>query len=299
MLAVWSHWSKPFGLRRGGGWPTSAHYLMSCALSVETARSHFKRTRLVTDAAGMRMLVDGIGLEFDDVRLDLAEIEEYDPAWWCLGKIHAYRTQDEPFVHIDNDVFLWNGLPERLTNADVLAQNPEHFTDASDYYQLAELETIRNYPQGWLPKEVEWCLSLHGVHQRSLNSGIYGGHRLDFIHYCAELTFEMLEHRGNRDAMARIEDKANVAGVLEMFLPAACLEYHTTRRYSPFRTVKAETLFDSAEQAYRGGEAVSYTHMIGRSKSQPSYARRLEARLRASYPRLHERCAEYSRTVEP
>jgi len=294
MLAVWSHWSKPFALG-GGGWPTPAHYLMSCVLSVETARSHFERTRLVTDSAGMKMLVDGVGLDFDDVRLDLSEIEECDPAWWVLGKIQAFRTQHEPFVHIDNDVYLWNGLPERLTSADVLAQNPEHFTDASDYYKLAELEQIRRYPYGWLPKEVEWCRSLHGAHQRSLNTGIYGGHRVDFIQYCAELAFEMLEHPGNREAVARIEDKPRFSGTLEMFLPAACLEYHTARPHSPFRTVEAATLFDSAEQAYRDGEAKSYTHMIGRSKSKPTNARKLETRVRLHYPRHYERCVEYSR----
>jgi len=297
MLAVWSHWSKPFAIR-GGGWPTSAHYLMSCVLSVETARSHFQGTRLVTDPAGMKMLVDGAGLEFDDVRLDLSEIEEYDPAWWVLGKIHTYRMQHEPFVHIDNDVYLWNGLPEDLTNADVLAQNPEHFTDASDYYQLAELAAIRNSPCGWLPKEVEWCRSLYSTYQRSLNTGIYGGHRVDFIRYCAELAFELLEHPGNREAMARIEDKVRFGGMLEMFFPAACLEYHSVRNYSPFKAVRAATLFGSAEEAYRDGEARFYTHMIGRSKRKPSYANKLEARVRSHYPRHYERCMEYSRFIE-
>ena len=292
MYAVWSHWSRPFAMC-GGGWPTRAHYLMSCVLSVETARSHFERTRLVTDSAGAKMLVDGVGLEFDDVQLDLSEIDEFDPAWRHLGKIQAYRTQYEPFVHIDNDVYLWNGLPERLMGADVLAQNPEHFTDASDYYELGELEGIRRYPYGWLPKEVEWCRSLHGDHQRSLNTGIYGGHRVDFIRYCAELAFEMVEHPGNRVAITGIEDKYRFIGILEMFLPAACIEYHTARPRSPFRTIKPQTLFDSAEDAYRDGEAKSYTHMIGRSKARLAYARKLESRVRSYYPRHYERCVGY------
>jgi hypothetical protein len=299
MLAVWSHWSKPFAERPGGGWPTVAHYLMSCVLSVETARRHFGGTRLVTDAAGLKMLVDGVGLTFDDVRQDLSEIEDYDPGWWVLGKVQAFRTQDEPFVHIDNDVFLWSGLPERLTSADVFAQNPEHFTDDSDYYQLAALETLRRCPHGWLPKEVEWCRSLYGVHQRSLNTGIYGGHRVDFIQYCAELLFEMLDHPGNREAMAKIDNKIKVSGLLEMFLPAACIEYHTARRHSPFRTVRVATLFGSAEQAYKDGDAGSYTHLIGRSKGRLTYARKLETRVRSRYPRYYERCLEYSRSLDP
>ena len=246
----------------------------------------------------MEMLVDGVGLEFDDVRLDLSELDDCNPDWWNLGKVQAYRVQDEPFVHIDNDAFLWGGLPERLMKADVLAQCPEHFTDASDYYQLAELEAVRGYPHGWLPKEVEWCRSLYGVHQISLNTGIYGGHRVDFIQYCAELMFEILEHRGNREAMANIDDKARASGMLEMFLPAACAEYHAVRRYSPFRTVEVATLFDSEEQAYTDGAARSYTHVIGRSKSKPTFSCKLESRVRSHYPRHYERCVEYFRSLE-
>jgi hypothetical protein len=183
-------------------------------------------------------------------------------------------------------------------SADVLAQNPEHFTDDSDYYQLAALEAIRRYPYGWLPKEVEWCRNLYGVHQRSLNTGIYGGNRVDFIQYCAELLFEMLDHPGNREAVAKIDNKIKVAGLLEMFLPAACIDYHMVRRHSPFRNVRVATLFGSAEEAYRDGEAGSYTHLIGLSKSRPTYARKLEARVRSRYPRCYERCMEYSRFVE-
>jgi hypothetical protein len=294
MLAVWSHWSKPLVLRPGGGWPTLAHYLMSCVLSVETAREHFGATRLVTDAAGKAMLVEGVGLEFDDVRLDLSQIKDHDPEWWVLGKLHAYRMQNKPFVHIDNDVYLWEGLPESLVKSDVFAQNPEHFSDVSDYYRLDALTEIRRSPFGWLPKEIEWCRSLYGAHQRSLNTGIYGGQRTDFIRYSAELAFEMLEHRGNREAMASIADKAEVSGLLEMYLPAACAEYHTIRSYSPFTTVRVATLFESAEQAYREGETQAYTHMIGRSKRKAEYAMRLEDRVRAQYPKHYERCLAFA-----
>ena len=181
--------------------------------------------------------------------------------------------------------------------ADVLAQCPEHFTDISDYYQLAELEAVRCHPYGWLPKEVEWCRSIYGVHQLSLNTGIYGGHRVDFIQYCAELMFEMLEHPGNRGAMADIDDKGRVSGMLEMFLPAACLEYHAVRSHSPFRTVEVAMLFDSAEQAYAAGESRSFTHVIGLSKSKLTFARKLESRVQSHYPRHYERCVEYSRSL--
>jgi len=71
------------------------------------------------------MLVDGIGLEFDRVSTSLNALDAHDPGWWALGKLYTYRAQREPFVHLDNDVFLWRPLPERLASAPLLAQNPE------------------------------------------------------------------------------------------------------------------------------------------------------------------------------
>jgi hypothetical protein len=79
---------------------------------------------LVTDDAGARMLVDGLGLQFTRVSTELNALAKHDPDWWNLGKIHAYHLQMEPFVHIDSDVFLWKRLPPRLEHADVFAQNP-------------------------------------------------------------------------------------------------------------------------------------------------------------------------------
>jgi hypothetical protein len=110
--------------------------------------------------------------------------------------------------------------------------------------------------------------------------------------------FEMIEHRGNREALANIGNKSRVAGMLEMFLPAACLEYHAVRRHSPFSTVQVATLFDSEERAYMDGEAKFYTHMIGLSKSKTASARKLASRVRSQYPLRYERCVEYFRSYE-
>ena len=70
MHAVWSLWTKPLG-RYGSVWPSLVHYLFSWVLSVELARQHFSKTLLVTDDAGASLLLDGIGLQFDQVSLEL------------------------------------------------------------------------------------------------------------------------------------------------------------------------------------------------------------------------------------
>ncbi len=291
-IGVWSHWSRPFAHRPGAGWPSDFHYVLSCLLSLQCGRRHFDRTVLVTDSPGKCLLVDQAGLEFDEVRLDLDCLQGLNPAWWVMGKVQAIRIQTEPFIHIDNDAYFWAPLPERLMNADVAAQNPEHFTDDSDYYRLSDLDSIRTCPFSWIPREIQWCRSVFGEVQRSFNTGIYGGRRLDFIRYCAELTFEILEHPGNRLGMEQIHDKMRMSGLLEMFTPAACFDYYATRPYSPFSNVRVETLFKSAESAFADEGISGYTHMIGRSKSKASNALKLVRRVERDYPTMFSRCRD-------
>ena len=37
--------------------------------------------------------------------------------------MYSCSQQDEPFVHIDGDVFLWDKFDERVLHADIISQN--------------------------------------------------------------------------------------------------------------------------------------------------------------------------------
>src|SRR5687767_1744547 len=135
MRAIWSFWSKPFARHHHRVWASPRHHLFSWVLSVRTAVRHYGPAVLYTDTAGAKLLVDRIGLEFDEVHTDLDALDAVDEGWWALGKLYAYRAQREPFVHIDSDVFLWQRLPPQLEQAPLLAQNPEPFVAGQSYYQ--------------------------------------------------------------------------------------------------------------------------------------------------------------------
>jgi len=291
MPAVWSHWSKPFiSSHPGAIWLSIKHYLMSFVLSLENAKQHFKETRLITDSIGAAMLVDEIGLEFDQVSVELDFLNnQYGFDWWNLGKLHAYRIQDKPFIHLDNDVFLWKPLPTTLLEAPVFAQNPEFFTENSDYYLPSEFEmAINQIEKGWLPEEWKWSRNLFGHFQKSMNTGIFGGQRPDLIHYAANLAFQILDHPINQISLESIEKKAQIAGMLEMYLPAACIDCYFGA------DVFAKYLFTSAEEAFEKGDSIGYTHLLGSSKRNLSIISRLEKRVEKEYPIYYERCVAFA-----
>ena len=84
MKAVWSFWDKPFQSHHHRVWASERHHLLAWVLSTQTARQHYRTTELHTDDAGARMLVDGIGLEFDRVCVSLNALRAHDPGWWAL-----------------------------------------------------------------------------------------------------------------------------------------------------------------------------------------------------------------------
>jgi hypothetical protein len=290
MLAVWSFWTKPLQIQHLTGWPTPLHQFMSWVLSVETARQHYPYTALYTDDEGAAMLIDGIGLRFDHVSTDLNVLHRYDPQWWAVGKIFTYFLQTKPFVHIDNDVYLWKPLPEWLTSAPVFAQNPEFFDFTGSWYYPQKFDLIHTL-NGWLPEEIEWYST--AASRRAVCCGILGGNFIDFIHYYAERALDTLLHESNRPVWTLLGGD-NI--LIEQYLLSACIDYHRHQKHSPFHDVDIRFLFSSPEEAFNPqfSTRAGYSHLIGGAKRSPYSLERLEHRVRTEYPDYYEKCRALS-----
>jgi hypothetical protein len=294
MRAVWSFWAKPFTQHHRLAWASEKYHLLAWVLSVETARRHYPVTSLVTDDEGARMLVDGLGLEFAQVSTALNALRDREAEWWALGKLYAYRAQAEPFIHLDNDVFLWKRLPPRLEAAPLFAQNPEYFVVGESFYRPQDLEAaLSQSPQSWLPEEWRWFRARGGT-QEAANCGIFGGAYLDFIHYYADRAIRLIQHPKNQLAWPRLSDKIGHTVLFEQYLLSACVEYHRNRAGSPHRGLRLEYLFESVEEAFQPERAAQagFTHIWG-AKSSWAMAQRVERRVQRDYPQQYERCLKY------
>ncbi|SKA48609.1 hypothetical protein SAMN04488128_1155 [Chitinophaga eiseniae] len=133
MKIVQSFWTKPFlrspdllkDTRLNGGWPSRKYNYFSWALSCLQLRSFYDEVELVTDDLGKLMLIDKIGLPYTNVRVVMDKLDNYNPGLWALGKVYTYSIQDRPFLHVDNDVFIWQPFEDRVMSAPLAAQNLE------------------------------------------------------------------------------------------------------------------------------------------------------------------------------
>jgi hypothetical protein len=261
---------------------------MSWVLSLETARRHFKTTALVTDDAGAVLLVDSLGLKFDEVSTQLNDLPDSASAWWGLGKLVAYGCQPEPFVHVDSDVYLWSPLPDRLLTAQVLGQNPEAFIPGDSYYKPEVMErALAN--GGWLPEEWLEIRKLATTALGAVCCGIVGGTDVGFLRHYSDQAVSLVTHPRNQSILAQLEDCASHMILAEQFLLWACLEYHNASAANRFKGIIIEYLYASEHDAFQGVGASAYTHLIGSAKNNPAVASRLERRIRRSFPAFAER----------
>jgi hypothetical protein len=257
--------------------------MYSWILSVENARKHFTELSLYTDDEGAALLVDDLLLPFTEVSTCLNDLRDQDPDWWMLGKLHAYRKQQSPFVHCDSDVYLWKPLPDRMRTAAVFAQNPEE-TDVPWYDADYCEQMIRRRGDGWIPAEWSGYRMRESLRQAAC-CGILGGTDVDFLRQYASLVIRILQSPRNRFAFNAMQDKKLYNPFFEQYLLCAC---------ATARGVPIEYLFDSINDAMDHAAEIGYTHLISDAKSNPTIAERLEARVARDFPESYERCNRLS-----
>tara|TARA_B110000908_G_scaffold172725_1_gene242401 strand:- start:7974 stop:8471 length:498 start_codon:yes stop_codon:yes gene_type:complete len=145
----WSGNSKDI-IKDTFGWYAPEYHLMSWALSCLQLRKFYDNVVLYTDEKGYELLINYLKLPYTKVIVNLDELNKDDSDLWALSKIHTYSKQDEPFLHVDGDVFIWEAFNKDIMKANLIAQNKEigtaHFYESM--FDSIEQELI------YLPKDI-------------------------------------------------------------------------------------------------------------------------------------------------
>jgi hypothetical protein len=291
--AVWSFWSKPYVEFHHNAWISDKHHLLSWILSVESVRKYYPHTSLITDNTGKEMLLNNLGLHFETVSLELNELHPEDPHWWVLGKLYAYRSQRKPFIHIDNDVFLWKKVSPDITKAPVFAQNPERFSFGQGAYRPDRWEDAVNAAGGFLP--CEWTWYTHRRGSEAICCGIVGGCNIEFMGHYAERAIQMIQRNEHNVTSLKPTEKLGCNILFEQYFLSACINYHRLHPESPFYGIDIKYLFDSEEESAieLNAERRGYTHLVSGAKKNGTLVERLERRVRQEYPDQYRRLTSY------
>lgn len=286
MKIVQSFWSGPKALASeknilaiSAGWISPEYHWMSWALSCLQLRKFYDRVELVTDEPGRHLLVDTLGLPYTSVSTDLqnSELDNLAPKLWAMPKVYTYGLQQEPFLHVDGDIYIAEPFSPQLLAAPIVAQNPE--LDLHIYpISLEHIERVATY----LPPSL--------VHDRgqtshvlAYNAGILGGTAIDFFQAFRREVFTFIER--NQAVMPELlldecfntipEQYLLQTLAQEMGVPVACLFEEPVTDIQHFEKFVNVQGFP---------HHVKYVHIIGAFKRLTGFYQFVANTLRQEYP---------------
>jgi hypothetical protein len=294
LVAVWSFWSQQFENFHRERWLDDEFHMLSWVLSLATASSLFRKSVLVTDTPGAKLLVDGLELPFAKVSTDLDCLSPSLRDWWVLGKLRAFRDQPEPFLHLDSDVYLWEPLPPALTRADIITQNPEPAPiDDGTYYKPTRIARAFDQNRAELPAFV--TSYMQEGQNVAFCTGIFGGSALSVIHRFAGEAEHLVSNPMNARAWKGLNDPLAHSVYIEQYLLAALLAEEQRRRKP---ALKVGHLFTSQHDAFseRVADQVGFTHLIGEAKRCPILKELVARKVRELDPERYEIIRRLSRS---
>lgn len=171
-----------------GGWLNRKYHYLSWAYSCLQLIKFYEQVELVTDQEGKRLLIDVLKLPYTHVNTSLDKLDNYHPDLWALGKIAAYQKQNAPFLHIDNDVFVWKPFPEELISAPVVMQSEEKYS-----HIFREIAQQVDHKYSFIPEEYKALIRSHN-YVNNYNAGVIGGRDLEFYKIYTSEIFEFVNN---------------------------------------------------------------------------------------------------------
>ncbi len=285
MKILHSFWSKPSieyndanNEKVFGGWREEKYMYMSWALSCLQAKKLYGNIELVTDSHGAKLLIDRLKLPYTKVSVELDKLNTYASRLWAVGKLHTYSIQKEPFIHIDNDVFIWDKFPKEIEEADLLAQNLEW--DIGQY-TLGLKDMMDNHCV--IPQVIINDFRNEG-YIKAANAGIIGGNHLDFIHRYVKEAFKFIDV--NLDRFGNTVAGASHAIIYEQYLFSALARNENID--VAYYYTKEEADATDLSEFFNIYTPKKYVHFIGEAKYHLECCRNLEQHLMIEYPDYYE-----------
>lgn len=280
---VHSYWSKPFLESQDGslgGWSQRIFHYMSWALSCLKFREIYDRMELVTDKEGQNLLIDKLGLPYTNVQVALNELDHYPSYLWALGKLYAYGIQEEPFIHVDGDFYIWQRFPTEIEEAPLVAFHKEDgFVYDRIYYE--DVSTTLNY----IPDEIiKFRQDIPDVIEA--NAGIIGGNDYMFFKEYVRKAFDFVNK--NRQHLDTLKYKDKFNSIFEQYL-FYCLAWR--RRKSIRFLIEGKVALDFSDQVlfYLLPHIKTFIHAAGFWKNNFFIGEQVAMRLAYEYPEYYRR----------
>lgn len=310
MKIIQTLWTKP-GLN--GHWIDPVFHYLSWALSCLQLRQFYPQVELYTDDLGFQLLLEEFKLPYTKVNLTLNEFP-FPTYLWSAPKLKTYGLQEEPFLHIDGDVFLFKAIAEDFVNDhDIVFQNLEIDQDKTSGFYVDILKAVfaireKNTFNDWLGR-----IPLNNV--RAFNAGIMGGSNISFFKNYTDAAFSFLINQGQ--VITQLEQPQYATHLAEQVLPALLAQEQSLKTAALFAPdFNPGFVFGSDDVDMMDHEKLSktelplrymnfdefgispngrkYIHIIGNRKKSMIICKQIARRMMKTYPDYYNRIIDFS-----
>ncbi|MHA4894992.1 DUF6734 family protein [Pedobacter sp. PWIIR3] len=245
---------------------------MSWSLSCLQIFQLYGSVTLYTSNLGNEILIEKLKLPYTNVIIN--ELN-YHPKLWALNKIHTYSLQQEPFIHIDGDVFIWEKFDTSLVNSELISQNIEN---CDLFYRTIINELISKGVD--FPKKI-FDQIRDNRNIKSCNAGVFGGTDTDFFSEYASLVFSFVNN--NYDKILDTGQKdVNMVFEQLFFYHLAIKNEKAIACFIPEEI--SDMNYPDLANFHDVPFKTKYIHMLGKYKQNPEACKMLAKRLRLSFP---------------
>jgi hypothetical protein len=256
-----------------GGWLSAEYHWLSWTLSVLQLRKFYDKVELFTTKAGKEVLINQLNLPYTKVH-EVLNDADIPPSAWALSKIITYQLQNEPFLHIDGDVFIWKPFDETLLQSPLIAQNQEYdFAFYQEYINNAKSQA--HYLPDILRKNTPKPLITY-------NAGIFGGNDLEFIKKYARISTDFVL---NNPSPAQ-EQSSEFCMFFEQCIFSILAHDAQMAVNTFFQEVVDNELYKGMGLAdfWETPHKNTYIHLMGMSKKNRMMLKKMLCKIRKDYP---------------
>jgi hypothetical protein len=272
-------------LEHSFGWLSPQHHLMAWALSCLRLKEYYDDIHFYTDSTAYKILLERLDLPYKDVHIAYDHLSEDYGNYYALPKILTYFSQEEPFIHVDGDVFIWQRFNSSLESSALIAQNLEKGTT---YYKntMNHLNPELVYVPDLLKNE----LSKSSI--SAYNAGIIGGNDVQFLNEYAYIALDIIEKNSPLSPTRRLPLSFNI--LFEQILFYAL----TIKKNKPVACVINEVIEDFGYSKHKFADfslipwQATYLHVIGAKKMDPEICALMGRTFMQEYPKHFEKILE-------
>lgn len=207
------------------GYEIGKRNLYMMTLSLLLAKKYFDKVVLYTDKKNAE-IVKEIGLPYDEI--DDSLLEGLRTKTFSIPKVLVYSVQNEPFVHIDLDTFIFHKIKFNDTNLSYSTFNE----GACSFNRLDD--SLIGFYNTYLGSTFELLDKLDPDFSKNVyfgeipNMSVFGGHQYELIAKSSKYCLDLYEkHRDFFDSKFY-----NACIIEQLFIPSAMRMYEENTKFS-------------------------------------------------------------------